>query len=82
MPPTHPWRFRPAELAYVRPCTSDRRVTLIERRPHTDPKTNIMCPHWLVLDEHGDHHIVSQIELSSRPTVMQNGHVRLLRAVK
>lgn len=81
--PIPPWRFTAGDTAYVRPCTPDRRVTLIERRPRTDPKTNIMCPHWLVRDEAGDEHIVSQIELSSRPTVLRNGTVKLLQgAVK
>ena len=83
MPPTHPWRFTAGQTAYARPCTPDREVTLIEQVLHTDSDSNILCPHWKVRDLAGDEHIISQLELSSRPTVMRNGAVKLLQgAVK
>lgn len=82
--PIPPWRFTAGDIAYARPCTADREVRLIEQHPHTDPWTNIMCPHWRVRDLAGDHHIVSQLELSRRPTVLRkDGTVKLLQgAVK
>jgi hypothetical protein len=82
--PILPWRFTAGQTAYVRPATPDYKVTLIEQVPHTDPKSNIMCPHWAVRDIAGDEYIVSQLELSSRPTVLKkDGTVKLLQgAVK
>jgi hypothetical protein len=76
--PIPPWRFTASDIAYMRPATPDRRVTLIKQRPHVHPETRIMCPRWLVRNDAGDEFTVSQIELSSRATTIKNGSVKLL----
>ena len=77
--PIPPWRFEPGQTAYARPANPGRKVELIEPRMHT-ADCGIQCPHWLVRDSGGDNWIISQLELSSRPTSVRAGVVKLLQA--
>jgi hypothetical protein len=77
--PQHPWRFSPGDQAYARPCTTAYEVTLIKPLIHTSPQ-GIKCPHWLARDAAGAEHMISQLELSSRPaTLKKDGSVKILR---
>jgi hypothetical protein len=79
--PIFPWRFSPGDVAYAKPCTPDRKVTLIKPLIHTAPN-GIQCPHWLAKDTAGDEWMISQLELSSRPTTLRaDGTVKLLQSV-
>ena len=77
--PMPPLRFDPGDTAYARPCTTDRKVTLLKPLNHTSPQ-GIHCPHWEVRDAAGDTFMISQLELSSRPTALhKTGAYKLLQ---
>jgi hypothetical protein len=76
--PVPPWRFAPGDVAYVRPCTPDRKVTLIREVPFAPQ--GFVSPHWVVRNAAGDECTVAQIELSSRPcSLRKDGTVKLLQ---
>ena len=77
--PEKPWRFDPGQTAYVRPCTLDRKVKVIQQVMKTAPNGG-QFPHWRVRDEAGKYWLISQIELSSRPATVERGRVKLLSA--
>ena len=80
--PVPPWRFAPGDVAYVRPATADRKVTLLHPKMHTT-SSGAEFPHWLVRDAAGDESIVSQIELSSRPcSIRKGGEIKLLQVAE
>ena len=81
--PVPPWRFAPGDVAYVRPATADRKVTLLKPKMHATGPRPVQCPHWLVRDAAGDESIVSQIELSSRPcSIRKGGEIKLLQVAE
>jgi hypothetical protein len=80
--PIPSWRFTAGDTAYVRPCTPDRKVTLLKPKMHTT-LSGAEFPHWLVQDQYGNESIVSQIELSSRPcSLRKDGTVKLLQVAE
>jgi hypothetical protein len=78
MPPT--FRFNPGQNAYVRPCTSNYRVTLIKSTMRV-AENGVAFPCWLVSDDTGRVSEKMQLELSSRPVSIVRGAARLAKGV-
>jgi hypothetical protein len=57
-------------------------VTVIRELNYSAPN-GIRCPHWLVRDAAGEEWMISQLELSSRPTALhKSGAFKLLQVAK
>ena len=74
-------RFKPGQIAYVRPATSNYCVRLVE--PIMRVAANgIVFPTWLTCDDTGNTHEIMQIELSSRPVSIVRGVSRLMKGAE
>ena len=74
-------RFKPGDIAYVRPATPNYCVRLIEPIMRV-AGNGIVFPCWLVCDETGRTYERMQIELSSRPVSIIRGVSRLMQGAE